>query len=684
MAGLAPPVNASAAAKAQDVAPPQVTDVLRESGSPLPEDVRREMEPRFGFDFSKVRVHAGARAADAAESVQAKAFTVGPHVVFRERMPEVGSGYSLWAHELTHVVQQRGAAFTDRPRVGSTRSAFEHEAGVAARSSPGFVHGRASLALLQREPSATLRRRSPPVGESTFDGQLRMLLEGIGLEKASQIPGPEATWRLYRDVATSVGQGIEFGFYARLEREPGFASRLLKAFNYSWTNLYRFGLGIAKSLLGIFKMLSDLGNLVWLGAELYIEKVIAPRVFDAHLEALRGTMAHLVAGLTTPDPVFLKAWRGDESSRGTLMGRIVGGIAKYVVGMDPEALAGEIAEISGELVGTAVTSVASAGPVMRLKPLEGLKTRGRVGRGVHGLLKVLTSLVFTGGDESAAAGLERGAATSSAEKLEQSTKLAEANKTRKALDEPTTAGGHNGTASSTGQVTERHDVSAVPVGEAVPAGTTREPRAEQALISPRLTAEGPLIAVKAGSRAPAARVAKAQKARPPKVRKPPKTPKSAKASGPSGQHAASGEHADVGDTYTLSRHHTGDVGDEASAGKWVAKGEGRQIIGPPPGVADRYRVGQLSYEAIFEDGSTVKGRLDWVGEDPLLKDGTLVGAESKAGAGAGTFTAAQRRMIAAGGPVTVRFYGELAEQAGLLSRPTWQILFRVFHTRFHP
>ena len=74
------------------------------------------MEPRFGQDFSQVRVHSDSRAAESATAVNALAYTVGSDVVFGpgQYTPETPPGRHLLAHELTHVVQQaRGALGTD-------------------------------------------------------------------------------------------------------------------------------------------------------------------------------------------------------------------------------------------------------------------------------------------------------------------------------------------------------------------------------------------------------------------------------------------------------------------------------------------------------------------------------------------------------------------------------------------
>jgi hypothetical protein len=84
---------------------------LGSSGHPLPESSRKFFEPRFGQDFSKVRVHADSGAAKSAKSINALAYTTGNNIVFNEGQyaPGSQSGQRLMAHELTHVVQQGGA-----------------------------------------------------------------------------------------------------------------------------------------------------------------------------------------------------------------------------------------------------------------------------------------------------------------------------------------------------------------------------------------------------------------------------------------------------------------------------------------------------------------------------------------------------------------------------------------------
>lgn len=76
-------------------------------GSPLGDEVRSFMEPRFSHDFTKVRVHTGNEAVQMNRELGAQAFTHGSDIYF-------GAGKSpgnneLTAHELTHVVQQSGS-----------------------------------------------------------------------------------------------------------------------------------------------------------------------------------------------------------------------------------------------------------------------------------------------------------------------------------------------------------------------------------------------------------------------------------------------------------------------------------------------------------------------------------------------------------------------------------------------
>ena len=83
---------------------------LKQRGAPLPANTRNFFEPRFAQNFSSVRVHTDAAAANSARSVNARAYTFGRDIVFGSGQygPDTPSGKHLLAHELAHVAQQQG------------------------------------------------------------------------------------------------------------------------------------------------------------------------------------------------------------------------------------------------------------------------------------------------------------------------------------------------------------------------------------------------------------------------------------------------------------------------------------------------------------------------------------------------------------------------------------------------
>jgi hypothetical protein len=157
-------------------APSGVHDVLREPGLPLAPAIRATMEPRFGHDFSAVRVHTGEKAADSARSIQALAYTAGHDVVFGsgQYSPATSAGRWLLAHELTHVVQQRGGSSARPPwSIGSRDERHEHEADrvattvTSARSTPVRIEAAAGGAI-QRFSTAEHRQ----IGDAAYQRAL--------------------------------------------------------------------------------------------------------------------------------------------------------------------------------------------------------------------------------------------------------------------------------------------------------------------------------------------------------------------------------------------------------------------------------------------------------------------------------------------------------------------------------
>jgi len=144
-------------------APPIVHEVLRSPGHPLDAQTRAFFEPRFGRDFSRVRVYADAGSAQSARGVNANAYTVASDIVFGagQFLPETHEGRRLLAHELTHVVQQRRSTLSFVGSVAAFGDFQEHQAGAVADS---FMRGTETNALLDfgLAPACPLLQRDPP------------------------------------------------------------------------------------------------------------------------------------------------------------------------------------------------------------------------------------------------------------------------------------------------------------------------------------------------------------------------------------------------------------------------------------------------------------------------------------------------------------------------------------------
>jgi outer membrane protein OmpA-like peptidoglycan-associated protein len=190
-------------------APPIVHQVLRSPGQPLGAAERAFMEPRFGRDFSGVRIHTDAKAAESAAAVQARAYTVGQNIVLGGR--ESTSNLPVLAHELAHVVQQGGTApvlqrlgycadFLERfPRPGvgehSVRDSLADDAALFGPVETELVIPAGSAAPWRTEPRPGKSDKVIPpqkIGGKAGKGQADVgLLRGSTLEV---LEVKEATW----------------------------------------------------------------------------------------------------------------------------------------------------------------------------------------------------------------------------------------------------------------------------------------------------------------------------------------------------------------------------------------------------------------------------------------------------------------------------------------------------------
>jgi hypothetical protein len=141
-----------------------VLNAMRSSASrPLDAHARAFFEPKFGRDFSDIRVHTDSASAGGARAIDAHAFTTGSDIFFAsgKYAPGTDQGMRLLAHELTHTVQQdsgngpaRAAGKTAAVAIGQAGDAVEHEARqVSARVMHGDVSGAVS-----KDHAAPIRR----------------------------------------------------------------------------------------------------------------------------------------------------------------------------------------------------------------------------------------------------------------------------------------------------------------------------------------------------------------------------------------------------------------------------------------------------------------------------------------------------------------------------------------------
>jgi Domain of unknown function (DUF4157) len=150
-------------------APAAVHETLRAPGRPLDRATRAFFEPRFGHDFSGVRVHTGTSAEASARSVDAHAYTVGRDIVFGAGRftPATADGRRLLAHELAHVVQQQNgiarAAIIGQPDTHFERDA-DRAADAVARGGTARVAPSSASGIVQRTMICSKRLEAPVAG----------------------------------------------------------------------------------------------------------------------------------------------------------------------------------------------------------------------------------------------------------------------------------------------------------------------------------------------------------------------------------------------------------------------------------------------------------------------------------------------------------------------------------------
>jgi hypothetical protein len=178
-----------------DAAPASVEQALSSPGRSLEPTLRQDMEQRFGYDFSQVRVHSGVAAEQSARGVNAYAYTVGHNIVFGAGRfsPATHEGRRLLAHELTHVVQQSGS---DAILVDQS----DEKRGLSPISRP---INNTLLGRLQRREAGS---HSPALGTAAeYTGPGWTTVNKLGIVRVEEATAKERGARLRQEPSTSPG-----------------------------------------------------------------------------------------------------------------------------------------------------------------------------------------------------------------------------------------------------------------------------------------------------------------------------------------------------------------------------------------------------------------------------------------------------------------------------------------------
>jgi hypothetical protein len=341
-------------------APPLVHQTLRSPGQSLDSQTLNWAEQAYHRDFGQVRLHSGALAEDSAQSIQARAYTVGPQIVLGPGVPTAGpERQRLMAHELAHVAQQGFA-----PQIVSQTAPRQAEAGSPRNGSgsqaaaPAF---HSTGPLVQRDDADTapedlgwttekivdvLSAPSEMMGD-TAHGLVRSTVHGfVGAIKAGAGEAAHKVWGRIKEFVTSPGE-------------------LLSFFPSYWWGLVK---GIVSPITGLFDLaklgyqLSQMANHVletaWERREQLAQDAInlgatMGRMAGKAKNALSDMMSHPVASIAALGPLLDKM--GKEANAAAERGGKT--MANMLLNATDKPIP-ELAEVGGEVVGAVVVNVA--------------------------------------------------------------------------------------------------------------------------------------------------------------------------------------------------------------------------------------------------------------------------------------------------------------------------------------
>ena len=182
----------------------------RGSGQPMADNVRQPMEEAYGTDFSGVRIHTGSRADNLNKSIQAKAFTTGQDVFFRqgEYSPESSGGKELLAHELTHVVQQSGGSLQRKsaPTQSVKKNKVQTKVGSTPRSNSQIIQPK-QIAQKEAEQENQEETEQQAAATTETQSQEQQLQAAPSKNFAADTPTPPTDGGSTGDTSPNDGDG---------------------------------------------------------------------------------------------------------------------------------------------------------------------------------------------------------------------------------------------------------------------------------------------------------------------------------------------------------------------------------------------------------------------------------------------------------------------------------------------
>jgi hypothetical protein len=310
--------------------PPIVGEVLRSPGKPLDPAARAFMEPRFGHDFGRVRVHTDEKAAESARAVNALAYAVGNHVAFApgRYAPATVPGRRLLAHELAHVVQQREDIRTEPVAIDPADTLAERE----ARSAAGVVLDGGASRPLASVSSPVLRRADDEGWMETASEYWGDIKEQAYKAMIDNMRGAQARGLRQLRALTRDMPPVQRILAGQIITQVEIATDLLISFILAVVGL-AVGLvsGLAKALWGLLQVVYGLlYGLILFVAGFFSERRRAE--FDERANAVLEALKNLPNNLRTLMGRWKAEWDRANPDRKTLMiGELTGEIEAILV-----------------------------------------------------------------------------------------------------------------------------------------------------------------------------------------------------------------------------------------------------------------------------------------------------------------------------------------------------------------